>query len=236
VDFDLQIDTWGNQRALASLNQPVDHSLWNAAPVTVNAFYSPGDNAITIPAGILQLPFFADGYSLASNYGGIGVVLGHELTHGFDNSGRLFDRSGMLNDWWTPDTEAAFQARAQCVVDQYASYQVLPGLSVDGQLTLPENLADMGGVNVAYDAWMARGDHEGARGGLDDRQQFFVAFAQSWCENARDAFLQSQVSTDPHSPARQRVNGALANAPAAAEAFSCAPGTPLAPVNPCAVW
>ena len=236
VDYNLQIDAWENQGALASLNQPVDHTLWNAAPVTVNAFYSPGDNAITIPAGIMQLPFFADGYSPASNYGAIGVVLGHELTHGFDNSGRLFDGTGLLRDWWTPDTETAFQARAQCVVDQYSSYQVLPGVSVDGQLTLPENLADLGGVNLAYDAWMARGDHEGARGGLDDRQQFFVAFAQSWCENARDAFLQAQVSTDPHSPPRQRVNGALANAPAAAEAFSCAPGTPLAPLNPCAVW
>jgi len=236
VDYNLQIDAWQNQGALASLNQPVDHTLWNAAPVTVNAFYSPGDNAITIPAGIMQLPFFADGYSVASNYGAIGVVLGHELTHGFDNSGRLFDGTGLLHDWWTPDTETAFQARAQCVVDQYSSYQVLPGVSVDGQLTLPENLADLGGVNLAYDAWMARGEHEGARGGLDDRQQFFVAFAQSWCENARDAFLQTQVSTDPHSPPRQRVNGALANAPAAAEAFCCAPGTPLAPLNPCAVW
>ncbi len=184
--------------------------------MTVNAFYSRGDNAITIPAGILQLPFFADGYSPASNYGAMGVVLGHELTHGFDNSGRLFDGTGLLHDWWTPDTEAAFQSRAQCVVDQYASYQVLPGLSVDGQLTLPENLADLGGVNLAYDAWMAKGEHEDTRGGLDDRQQFFVAFAQSFCEIATDAYLQSLVSTDPHSPPRQRVNGALANAPAAA--------------------
>jgi putative endopeptidase len=236
VDYNLQIDAWYSQREEASLGQPVDHAVWRTAPVTVNAFYSAGDNAITIPAGIMQLPFFSSGYSLASNYGGIGVVLGHELTHGFDNAGRLFDATGLLQDWWTPDTEAAFQARAQCVVDQYSSYQVLPGVSVDGQLTLPENLADMGGINLAYDAWIARGDHEGARGGLDDRQQFFVAFAQSWCENARDAYLQSLVSTDPHSPPHQRVNGTLANAPAAAEAFSCAPGTPLAPVNPCAVW
>ena len=236
VDYDLQIDAWAAQRADAMLTQPVDHDAWSTAPVTVNAFYSAGDNAITIPAGIMQLPFFADGYSTASNYGAIGVVLGHELTHGFDNSGRLFDGTGLLRDWWTPDTAAAFQSRAQCVVDQYASYQVLPGLSVDGQLTLPENLADMGGVNLAYDAWMAKGEHEESRGGLDDRQQFFVAFAQSFCELSTDAYVRALAGTDPHTPAHQRVNGALANAPAAAEAFSCAPGTPLAPVNPCSVW
>ena len=135
-----------------------------------------------------------------------------------------------------PRHRGGFQSRAQCVVDQYASYQVLPGLSVDGQLTLPENLADMGGINLAYDAWMANGEHEEARGGLDDRQQFFVAFAQSFCELSTDAYLRSLAGTDPHTPAHQRVNGALANAPAAAEAFSCAPGTPLAPVNPCSVW
>ncbi len=236
VDYDLQIDAWASQRSIATLTQPVDHDLWSTAPVTVNAFYSSGDNAITIPAGIMQLPFFADGYSTASNYGAIGVVLGHELTHGFDNSGRLFDGTGLLRDWWTPDTAAAFQSRAQCVVDQYASYQVLPGLSVDGQLTLPENLADLGGINLAYDAWMAKGQHEGMLGGLDDRQQFFVAFAQSFCELSTDAYVRSLVETDPHTPPHQRVNGALANAPGAAQAFSCAPGTPLAPVNPCSVW
>jgi endothelin-converting enzyme/putative endopeptidase len=236
VDYDLQIDAWASQRALAGLTLPVDHGAWTAAPITVNAFYSAGDNAITIPAGIMQLPFFGDGYSSASNYGGIGVVLGHELTHGFDDSGRLFDGSGLLSDWWTPATAAAFSTRSQCVVDQYASYQVLPGVSVDGQLTLPENLADLGGVNLAYDAWMARGQHEGSLGGLDDRQQFFVSFAQSFCENASSAYLQFLVSTNPHSPPRQRVNGALANVPAAAQAFACAPGTPLAPANPCSVW
>src|SRR5262249_49555187 len=146
------------------------------------------------------------------------------------------DGTGLLRDWWTPDTAAAFQSRAQCVVDQYASYQVLPGLPVDGQLTLPENLADMGGVNLAYDAWMAGNQHEEARGGLDDPQRFSVAFAHSSCELSTDARLRSLVESAPHPPSHQRVNGALANAPAAAEAFSCAPGTPLAPVNPCSVW
>jgi putative endopeptidase len=236
LDDDLEIAIWTRQRDLALLAEPVDHELWATAPITVNAFYSPLDNAITIPAGILQLPFFADGYSAASNYGGIGSVMGHELTHGFDNSGRLFDGSGTLRDWWTADTAAAYGTHTQCLADQYSSYQVLPGLAVDGRLTLPENIADIGGLNVAYDALSTRGFHEGTRANLDERQQFFVAFAQLHCANTRSEFLQSENATDPHSPSSVRVNATLANVPAAAEAFSCAPGTALAPATLCSVW
>jgi predicted metalloendopeptidase len=236
ADDDLQIDAWAFQVALDRLTQPVDHGLWATTPLVVNAFYSPTDNAITIPAGILQLPFFGAGYSGASNYGAIGAVLGHELTHGFDSSGRLFDGTGRLRDWWTPETAAAFESRVQCVIDQYASSEVVPGVPVDGRLTLPENIADLGGLNLAYDAWTATGEHERPRGGLDERQQFFVAYAQMSCSNARTAYLETLAETDPHAPAHQRVNGTLANLPAAGQAFSCALGTPLAPTAPCAVW
>ncbi len=236
VENDLEIDAWSSRAALAKLDQPVDHQLWSTSPITVNAFYSRIDNGITIPAGILQLPFFGAGYSAASNYGAIGAVIGHELTHGFDNAGRLFDASGVLRDWWSSDTGTAFGERAQCFVDQYSAYQALPGLAVDGALTLPENIADVGGLNVAYDAWAARGAHEGDRAGLDERQQFFVAYAQMNCQNARDQYIESLVNTDPHAPAPVRVNGTLANVPAAAEAFACAPGTPMAPAVPCAIW
>jgi predicted metalloendopeptidase len=236
LEFDLEMDRWSSQHNLDSRAQPFDHGLWSTPPITVNAFYSDGDNAITIPAGILQPPFFGHGYSAVSNYGAIGAVLGHELTHGFDNRGRLFDSTGVLRDWWTPDTAAAFDARAQCVVDQYSAYTVLPGLNIDGRQTLPENLADIGGLNLAYDAWVASGRHEGDRGGLDDRQQFFVAFAQMWCQVARDELLISSVATDVHSPSHARVNLTMSNVPGAAQAFSCAAGTPLAPAEPCQIW
>ena len=236
IELDLKFDAWAIDHSLRDLSLPVDHDEWSTTPITVNAFYSQGDNAITLPAAILNLPFFHDGHSAASNYGAIGAVIGHELTHGFDNAGRLFDGAGALRDWWNPDTEAAFEARAQCVVDQYSSYSPLPGLMVDGKQTLTENLADIGGLNIAYDAWMASGHHEGDRGGFDDRQQFFLSFAQVWCQSVRPEFLTSQVNTDVHAPARERVNGTLANVPAAAAAFSCGPGTPLAPTAPCVVW
>ena len=136
----------------------------------------------------------------------------------------------------TTPTESAFSERAQCLVDQYASYEALPALPVDGRMTLPENLADLGGVNLAYTALALRGFNEGARGGLDERQQFFVAFAQTFCETDQPRYVANLVANDPHSPAHVRVNGVLANVPEAGQAFSCAMGTPLAPTTHCAVW
>ena len=187
---------FGLSKSIEALGQPVDWGQWSMTPVTVNASYQL-TNTIQLPAGILQLPFFAAGDSAASNYGGIGTVLAHETTHGFDDDGRQFDGTGLLRDWWTPSVEAAFRTRAQCLVDQFSGYLAAPGLGLDGALTLGENTADLGGVRVAYDALVAAHPSEPDRGGYTAKQQFFLAFAQLYCANTRPELLSEEVMTDP---------------------------------------
>jgi predicted metalloendopeptidase len=225
----------------AKVGKPVDRDEWRAGPPVVNASYSGTRNEIWFPAGILQAPFFDKDHPMAMNFGGIGVVMGHELTHGFDDQGRKYDAKGMLQQWWEDDVISKFEERTKCVDDLYSSQEVEPGLNVNGKLTLGENTADMGGVKQAYAAytkWAAEngGDETPHVEGLTNEQLLFVSFAQVWCTVATPEYLRVQVATDPHSPGQFRANVPLAMTPAFAEAFECAEGTPMNPKDRCEVW
>ncbi|MFT3767063.1 MAG: M13 family metallopeptidase [Minicystis sp.] len=204
-----------------------DDAVWLMPPATVNAAYVTAANAIDFPAAILQAPLFDASYADAVRFGAMGSVMGHELTHGFDDNGRLFDATGRLASFWTPATTQAFTERAQCVVDQYDAIEAAPGVNIDGELTLGENIADNGGVRIAFNALAPGGG---------DAKTFFLAYAQAWCENARPELLATLARTDPHSPPRARVNAVLANMPEFAETYGCAAGKPMAPVKRCTVW
>ncbi len=228
-------------RQLAKVGRPLDRSEWLMSPPTVNAYYDPPMNEMVFPAGILQPPFFNRSAPEAVNYGAIGMVVGHELTHGFDDQGRKYDALGNLADWWTPEVAKEFDRRAACVSAQYARYESVPGTRLNGELTLGENLADLGGLKLAYAAMEAArrgGEAEAAVAGFGPAQQFFVGYAQSWCAKYRDEELRLRAVTDPHSPARFRVNGPLSNLPEFAAAFGCREGSPM--VRPaaerCEVW
>jgi len=223
---------------LQKVGQPVDPTEWHMSAPTVNAYYNPTENEMVFPAGILQPPFFNHAFPSAMNYGGIGMVIGHELTHGFDDEGRKFDKDGKLSDWWQADTAKEFDGRAQCVADQYSGFTSVDGLHLNGQLTLGENLADLGGIKLAYEAWKAQGG-----GGpvptvdnMTDDQLFFVSFAQDWCTLMSPELEKMLVTTNPHSPPRYRVNGPLENTLSFREAFQCQAGTPMVADHTCAVW
>lgn len=219
--------------------KPVDPDTWFMNPHEVNAYYNPTQNEIAFPAGILQPPFFSAAAPKAANYGAMGMVMGHEITHGFDDEGRKYDGTGLMRDWWAPEAVDKFESVAQCVVDQYAGYEPLPGVKVNGELTLGENIADIGGARVAYRAyreWVAESGEEPEVAGLDGDQQFWVAFGQAWCNVASEQVVKVRVQTDPHSPPRFRINGPVVNLPEFADAFQCAEGTPMNPVQSCEVW
>lgn len=222
------------------VDTPVDRELWYMTPSTVNAYYDPAQNAMAFPAGILQAPFFNRTWPLAMRYGGIGMVVGHELTHGFDDDGRKFDAEGRLRDWWTADSAAAFEQRAECVADMYSAYEVQPGYFVNGRLTLGENIADMGGIKLSYAAFRSSAAGSATSHSLlptfTDDQLFFVAFAQTWCGLTRPETERVRLATDPHSPPRFRVNGPLSSLPAFAQAFSCPVGSAMRPAQQCDVW
>jgi putative endopeptidase len=192
------------------------------------------------PAGILQPPFYANAAPQATNFGGIGMVMGHELTHGFDDEGRQFDAEGNLRDWWSKTVDAEFDRRASCVKKQFDDYTVLDGVHVNGKLTLGENIADLGGVKLSYRAMV--GTIEKQQGGNPGKpeftpaQEFFLGFAQSWCGKMRDEALRHLVATNPHSPPSLRVNGPLSNLPEFAQAFSCKPGQKMVRQDRCEVW
>jgi putative endopeptidase len=221
---------------LARLGLPVDRSSFAMSPIEINAAYQPGLNQIVFPAAILQVPRFDPARPAAVNFGTIGMVMGHEMTHGFDDWGRHFDGRGGLRDWWSADVAAAFGRRSQCLVDEYSAFQPLPGRHLDGAFTLGENIADLGGVEVAFAAWARQGEADDATAWLTGPQQFFTAYAQGQCELLRDDYLDLALTTDPHSPGRFRANGVLVNSPAFASAFRCAPGTPMAPEARCKIW
>ena len=224
---------------LLKIGKPVDRTEWGMTPPEVNAYYSPNMNEIAFPAGILQPPFFSSMSSPAANYGAIGAVIGHELTHGFDDEGRQYDANGNLKDWWSPSVSDLFTKKASCLVDQYSSFSVAEGSHVNGKLTLGENIADLGGLKIAYQAYhLARAGQPPAPlvAGLSENQQIFVSFAQVWCTKSTPEYDLKQIATDPHSPARFRVNGVVANLPEFAQAFGCSAGTPMAPVNRCSIW
>jgi putative endopeptidase len=219
-------------RDLKKIGKLVDPTEWGMSPPTVNAYYNPTMNEIVFPAGILQPPFFYAHADDAVNYGGIGAAIGHEMTHGFDDQGRQFDAAGNLRDWWTPQSAAEYDKRRKAIVDQYNEYQPLPGLHVNGELTQGENIADVGGVKLAYAALQKALDkHPEERNkkidGLTPEQRFFLSFATIWKSKQRDEDLKLRLNTDPHSPARYRVNGPLSNLTEFQKAFDIPDGSPM---------
>jgi putative endopeptidase len=232
-------DEFEFQRQLDKIGKPVDRNEWFMSPPTVNAYYDPQMNNINFPAGILQPPFFDKNADDAVNFGGIGMVIGHELTHGFDDEGRQFDPKGNLRDWWTAKDASAFEERAACFADGYSNFTVAPGVHVNGKLTLGENTADNGGVRIALMALMDTIGREQAAKKIDGftpEQRFFISFGQVWCSNDREEAQRMQVQVDPHSPAKFRVNGVVENSPEFQKAFSCKAGQPMVSQNACRVW
>ena len=223
---------------MEKIGKPLDKGEWPYPPPTVNASYNPLQNNITFPAGILQPPFYDNQADDAMNFGGIGAVVGHELTHGFDDQGRQFDPQGNLNDWWTKEDADEFKKRTKCVVDQYSSFTAIDDVKVNGELTLGENVADNGGMRVAYMALIASmaGKEPAQIDGLSAQQRFFLGWANVWCQNRRDAVYRLAAQTDPHSPGKNRVNGVVSNMPEFREAFSCKAGQPMVRANSCRVW
>ncbi len=231
---------WRVKENLAKLGKPIDRTEWGMTPPTVNAYYSPSMNEIAFPAGILQPPFFDPKADDAVNYGAIGWVIGHEMTHGFDDSGSQYDWSGNLQNWWTEADKKAYQARTDLVVKQYDAFEPLPGEHVNGKLTLGENIADLGGLKIAFAAWKKSlgGQTAPLIDGFTGEQRFFLGAAQVWRNHIRNEALSVRLKTDPHSPGRQRVLGPLSNLPEFFEAFGCGEGTPMqrpAGVRP-AIW
>src|SRR5438309_5046679 len=228
------------QRELKKIGKPVDRSEWGMTPPTVNAYYNPQMNDMNFPAGVLLPPLFDPKMDAAPNYGNTGATIGHELTHGFDDEGRQFDAAGNLKDWWTPGDAKAFEERVNCVRDQYAQYVVVDDIHINSKLTLGEDVADLGGEILAYVAWKDATKEKQLNpiDGLTPDQRFFVGFAQWACTNERPEDLRLRAITDPHSPAKYRINGVVVNMPEFAKAFSCKPGQPM--VKPadqiCKVW
>jgi len=229
---------WDFAWRVGKIGTPADRREWSMSPPTVNAYYSPQGNTINFPAGILQPPLFDQTMDEATNFGGIGSVIGHELTHGFDDSGRKFGPTGNLEDWWTETDARAFEERAACFVDQYGAYPAVGDVLLNGRLTLGENVADNGGMRIALSALEATlaGGEARSKDGFTPRQRFFLANAQLWCRNQTEELSRMLANVDPHSPGPWRVNGVLANMPEFAEAFACRPGSAMVRANPCRVW
>jgi endothelin-converting enzyme/putative endopeptidase len=226
------------RRQLAKLGHKVDRGEWDMTPPTVDAYYDPQLNDIDFPAGVFQPPLFSPAYDDAVNYGATGATVGHEMTHGFDDEGRQFDGDGDLRDWWTPRDAGRFTARAQCLVEQYGGYRTVDGVPVDGQLTLGENLADLGGARLAYDALKRRlaRPAKTPAAGRTPAQRFFLAYAQSWCAAVRPETARLRAQTDPHAPPRFRVDGVLADMPEFRAAFACPARSPMVRAPICRVW
>ncbi|MET0517277.1 MAG: M13 family metallopeptidase [Burkholderiaceae bacterium] len=228
------------KRQLAKIGRPLQRGEWGMTPQTVNAYYDAQMNDINFPAGVLQPPLFDDRMDDAPNYGNTGGTIGHELIHGFDDEGRQFDAKGNLKDWWTKKDAAAFEQRAACVVDQYAQYTIVDDIKINSRLTLGEDLADLGGMVLAMEAWKAQIATMRLRpqDGLTPEQRFFVGFAQWDCNDARPESLRVKAKTDPHSPGRYRINGVVVNLPEFERAFACKPGQKMAKPDAerCKVW
>jgi len=226
----LAANRFESERRLAKLGKPVDRAEWQMNPHEVNAYYDPTTNEICFPAGILQPPFFDAEADDAVNYGGIGAIIGHEMTHGFDDQGSQYDARGNLRNWWTDEDRRAYEARQTIVVEQYDAYKALPDLTLNGKLTLGENIADFGGLKVAFAAYQRSLQDRPQPAPIDGftaEQRFFLSYAQVWRTLMRPEMLRMLVSTDPHSPPRFRVLGPLSNLPEMQQAFACAVGTPM---------
>jgi putative endopeptidase len=238
---ELRANAFENDRELNKIGKPVDKGEWQMSPPTVNAYYDDSMNNINFPAGILQPPFYDRTKDDAVNYGHIGMFIGHELTHGFDDEGRKFDAKGNLDDWWTPEDLKNFTTRTDCLVNEYGSSTAVDDVKVNGKLTLGENTADNGGLLLAYMAYLERAkeDHVDVNtkvDGFTGPQRFYIGFAQNFCENMRPEAIREQVLQDPHSPDTIRVNGTIVNQPGFADAFGCKKSAPMVPANSCRVW
>ncbi len=225
-------------RQLAKIGKPVDRGEWDMTPPTVNAYYNPQMNDINFPAGVLQPPAFDPTSDAAPNYGDTGGTIGHELTHGFDDEGRQFDAKGNLRDWWTDQDAKEFQQRADCISNQYSNYTIIDDIKINGKLTLGEDVADLGGLLLAYNAWKEDTKNEklDAIDDLTPEQRFFVGYGQSWCGQTRDETKRLRATVDPHSPEKYRTNGVVSNMPEFQEAFHCKAGSPMVNANRCRVW
>ena len=222
-------NAWDWRRKVARLNQPVDRAEWDMTPQTVNAYYQPTGNEIVFPAAILQAPYFDPGFDAAANYGDIGATIGHEMTHGFDDEGRKFDGTGALANWWSEEDGKKFEARAAALGKQYDSYEPFPGAHVNGALTMGENIADLGGALIALDAYHKSlgGQPAPVIDGLTGDQRFFLSYAQSWRDKAREDSVRQQLASDPHSPDQYRANGVVRNMDAWYAAFAVKPADKL---------
>jgi putative endopeptidase len=225
-------------RQLAKIGKPVDRGEWGMTPPTVNAYYDPQMNDINFPAGVLQPPAFDPTSDAAPNYGDTGGTIGHELTHGFDDEGRQFDAQGNLRDWWTAQDAKEFEKRASCISNQYSSYTIIDDVKINGKLTLGEDVADLGGLILAYMAWKEDTKDQKLEPieGLTPDQRFFVGYGQSWCGQVRDETKRLRATVDPHSPEKYRTNGVVSNMPEFQEAFHCKAGSPMVNQNRCRVW
>ena len=224
------------KRDLDKIGKPVDRNDWGMTPATVNAYYNAAKNEMVFPAGILQTPFFSPEAPDPTNLGGAGLVMGHELTHGFDDRGRQYDGDGNLREWWTPQVAEAYKERAACVANQYDQYVASEEVHVNGKLTLGENIADIGGLKLALAALRAKGQPARAGSKFTPEQQLFLSFGQVWCQNATPQERRLRAVTDPHSPGQWRVNGPISDNEEFGKVFSCQPGTSMNPVNKCVVW
>ena len=233
---------WELARQLAKIGKPVDRFDWQMTPPTVNAYYDPTHNEIALPAGQLQPPFFGENFHPAVNFGSTGGgTIGHEITHGFDDEGSQFDGNGNLRDWWSASTKQKFAGATKCVVEQYGQYEAVPKVKLDGKLTAGENIADNGGVKIAfqaYQAWKSQQQQapQAVVDGMSDDQLYFLAYGQSWCDKSTPERLETMAHSNPHSPPRWRVNGVIVNQPGFAAAFKCAKDTPMNPGKQCSVW
>jgi putative endopeptidase len=247
--FKIDAKTWaqngiGAQKAeharqLAKIGRPVDKDDWQMTVPTVDAYYDPQLNGMVFPAGILQPPFYSVDAAIPVNMGGMGVVVGHELTHGFDDQGAQYDADGNLKSWWQPETEKLFKTRTQCVIDQYSQYEVTGGGKVNGANTVGENIADIGGVKLSltgYRALRSSAPDTVVADGFTEDQQFFLGFGQAWCAKLRPDFEKLIATVDVHSPAKWRVNGAVSATPDFAKAWKCKAGQKMAPAKACVVW
>lgn len=229
------------RRDMNKIGKPLDKTEWGMTPPTVNAYYNSAQNNINFPAGILQPPFYGAGRDEAANYGGIGSVIGHELTHGFDDQGSKFDANGNLTNWWTEKDRAEFDARTTCLVEQYEKYSPIEGVNLNGKLTLGENTADNGGVKLAYMALQNLRQADPQRvpaeiAGFTPEQRFFLGYAQVWCQNVTPETSRVLAVTDPHSAGRFRTNGVAVNSEEFQKAFGCKAGQPMVSENACRVW
>lgn len=230
-----------NRRQLAKIGKPLDRAEWITTPSTVNAFYNPTMNDINFPAAILQAPMYDPQATDAENFGHIGAVVGHELTHGFDDSGSQFDGYGNLKNWWTPEDKKKFDAMTDCEVSEYGNFTAVDDVKVNGKLTLGENTADNGGLRLAYGAFLEDARRKGIdldakQDGFNAIQQFFIGFAQNWCSTERPEYVRLTAQTDGHSPDVFRILGVVENMPEFGKAFSCKTGQPMMPTNACHVW